>query len=173
MVDSVNHMAYAELAYSKKQGSFALQMITGGSMKKSFISDTSKSLIELAWHFGPQGLHGECCGDLTMPEFIALDKVAATPNCPVHHVGYPLGFTKSGATRIVNRLEKKGYVEKVKSHEDGRVCCVVITSAGEKVLMSADLCYRNRFQDLLSKMSNHSAIDVTEVLAAMAKALRP
>jgi len=144
-------------------------------MGKSVISDISKSLIEIAWYFGPKGLHGECCEDLTMPEFIALDKVAATRNCPVQDVGHALGFTKSGATRIVNRLEKKGYVRKVKSHEDGRVCCVEITKTGEQILLSADLCYRDQFHDLLSKMSKvseHSSIDITEVLIAIARALR-
>lgn len=47
-----------------------------------------------------------------MPEFIALDKIFNTKNCPVQDIGLALGFTKSGATRIVNRLEKKGYVQK-------------------------------------------------------------
>jgi DNA-binding MarR family transcriptional regulator len=45
-------------------------------------------------------------------------------NFPVQDVGLQLGFTKSGATRIVNRMEKKG-LQKIKSHADG----VIIASA--------------------------------------------
>jgi DNA-binding MarR family transcriptional regulator len=144
----------------------------GGYMKQTAISDISRSLIELAWHFGPKGLNGECCENLTMPEFIALDKVASSPNCPVQDVGYSLGFTKSGATRIVNRLEKKGYVEKVKSHKDARVCCVEITRSGEQVLLSANSRYMEQFHALVSKMSGHSLVDIVEMLTAMAKALK-
>ena len=72
------------------------------------ISELSRSLLEIVWHFGPKGLNGECCDNLTMPEFIALDKVSSTKDCPVQDIGISLGFTKSGATRVVNRLEKKG-----------------------------------------------------------------
>jgi len=81
--------------------------LNGVIMTKGTISDVSRSLIEIAWYFGPKGLNGECCENLTMPEFIALDKVSTTPHCAVQDIGYRLGFTKSGATRVVNRLEKK------------------------------------------------------------------
>lgn len=142
------------------------------NMEKAAISDISRSLIEIAWYFGPKGLNGECCENLTMPEFIALDKVSTTTNCAVQDVGYSLGFTKSGATRIVNRLEKKGYVQKVKSHEDARVCCVEITKSGERVLSSANSRYIEQFHTIAAKMSNHSLTDTVKVLKAMANALK-
>ncbi len=141
-------------------------------MKQPVISDISRSLIEIAWHFGPKGLNGECCENLTMPEFIALYKVATSQNCPVQDVGHSLGFTKSGATRVVNRLEKKGYVKKIRSHEDARVCCVEITKSGEKVLLSANFRYKEQFHSLVSKMPGHSLADIVEMLTAMAKALK-
>lgn len=144
----------------------------GDCMKKTAISDISRSLIEIAWHLGPKGLNGECCENLTMPEFIALDKVATTPNCAVQDVGYSIDFTKSGATRIVNRLEKKGYIRKVKSHEDARVCCVEITDSGERVLLSANSRYLGQFHAIVSKMSEHSLADIVEVLTAMANAMK-
>jgi DNA-binding MarR family transcriptional regulator len=141
-------------------------------MTKSAISDISRSLIEIAWHFGPKGLNGECCENLTMPEFIALDKVSTTTNCAVQDVGYSLGFTKSGATRIVNRLEKKGYVQKVKSHEDARVCCVEITQSGERVLSSANSRYMEQFHAIAAKMPENSVADTVNLLKAMATALK-
>ncbi|MCK8603738.1 MarR family winged helix-turn-helix transcriptional regulator [Desulfoferrobacter suflitae] len=95
-------------------------------MNKTQMPELSRALIEIVWHFGPKGLDGQCCENLSLPEFLALDKVAGTKDCPVQEVGHALGFTKSGATRIVNRLEKKGYVEKVRSDEDARVCCVIV-----------------------------------------------
>lgn len=141
-------------------------------MVKTSISDLSRSLIEIAWYFGPKGLNGECCDNLTMPEFIALDKISTTPDCPVQDVGHSLGFTKSGATRIVNRLEKKGYVKKVRSPEDARVCCIQIANKGEQVLESANSRYMVQFQDLVSKMPGYSLTDIVAVLTAMAKAMK-
>lgn len=67
-------------------------------MIETGISDLSRSFIKIVWYFGPQGLNGECCGNITMPEFIALDKISVTPDCTVQDVGNILRFTKSGAT---------------------------------------------------------------------------
>ncbi len=141
-------------------------------MTQSAISDISRSLIEIAWYFGPKGLNGECCENLTMPEFIALDKISTTTNCAVQDVGYSLGFTKSGATRIVNRLEKKGYVQKLKSHEDARICCVEITKSGERVLSSANSRYMEQFHAIAEKMPEYTVAETVKLLTAMANALK-
>lgn len=141
-------------------------------MKKTEISELSRSLIEIAWYFGPKGLNGECCDNLTMPEFIALEKVSTSPDCSVQNIGYSLGFTKSGATRIVNRLEKKGYVEKVRSIEDARICCVEITKKGEQVLTAANSRYLEEFNNLVSKMTGYSFADVAGVVNAMARSIK-
>ncbi len=143
-------------------------------MKKSSvkISKLSRSLIEIVWHFGPMGLNGECCEDISMPEFMALDKISNTQNCPVRDIGIALGFTKSGATRIVNRLESKGYVRKKTSSEDARVCCVIITREGEKVIQNADTKYKEKLEDLVSKMPESQRSRTKELLNSMAQALR-
>lgn len=140
-------------------------------MTKGTISDASRSLIEIAWHFGPNGLNGECCENLTMPEFIALEKVSTTPHCAVQDIGYRLGFTKSGATRIVNRLEKKGYIKKLKSNEDGRICCVEITKSGEHILSSVNAHYMEQLQIIAGKMPEYTMEDVIKLITSMAKAI--
>ncbi|MEA5114611.1 MAG: MarR family transcriptional regulator [Geobacteraceae bacterium] len=141
-------------------------------MNNSEISEFSRTLIEIAWQLGPKGLNGECCENLSMPEFIALDKIAATRDCPVQMVGQALGFTKSGATKIVNRLEKKGFIKRSKSLEDGRVCCLVITDDGRQVLMKADKRYSDKFQELLLKIPQQYSAQMKDFIKAMAKALR-
>lgn len=139
---------------------------------KDNISELSRSLIEIAWHFGPKGLNGECCENLSMPEFLALDKISRTENCAVQEIGRAIGFTKSGATRIVNRLADKGYVKKCISPEDARVCCVVITGEGENILKDADAGYRARFNRMLEKMPGENTRKTEELINSMAKALK-
>jgi DNA-binding MarR family transcriptional regulator len=177
-VDIVNILFYIVFCQGKMEkhstGYFGSDGINcdWNDMEKAAISAISRSLIEIAWYFGPQGLNGECCENLTLPEFIALDKVSTTPHCAVQDVGHALGFTKSGATRIVNRLEKKGYVQKLKSHEDGRICCVEITKSGERVLSSADSRYLEQFHTIAEKMPEYTVADTVKLLTAMAKALK-
>jgi len=135
------------------------------------MSELSRSLIEIAWHLGPKGLNGECCENLSMPEFIALDKVANTKDCPVQNIGQALGFTKSGATRIVNRLESKEYIQRVKSRDDARVCCVVITEKGKEILERVDKSYSAKFQGLLERMPQQYVPKMEDFFKAMATAL--
>lgn len=35
------------------------------------LPDIYESLQEIAWHFGNHGISGECCGDLSLVEFMA------------------------------------------------------------------------------------------------------
>lgn len=134
-------------------------------------SEAFRSLIEILWYFGPKSLDGTCCEKLSMPEFIALQKIANTQNCPVQEIGIKLGFTKSGATRIVNRLEKKGFVKKHKFQNDARVCCVIITSKGRQTLDSADNICISKLEQMLSKVPVNSQKSIKDALVAMAKAL--
>jgi DNA-binding MarR family transcriptional regulator len=135
-------------------------------------SELPRSLIEIVWHFGPKSLDGICCENLSMPEFIALEKISITQNCPVQDIGIKLGFTKSGATRIVSRLEKKGFVKKHKFPNDARVCCVTITSKGQQALDSAGGICASKLERLISRIPDNARAKVKESLTAMAKALR-
>ncbi len=128
--------------------------------------------MDIVWHFGPRGLDGECCHDLGMSEFIALDKASLTIGCSVQDVGNSLGYTKSGATRIVNRLEKKGYVERARSSKDGRICCVVITEKGKNILESGRSRYLELFEEMMSRIPGDPEKLVIETLNLMAMAAR-
>lgn len=65
---------------------------------------------------------------------MALKKVHGNHEFSIQEIGSAINFTKSGATRIINRLEKKGYVIRKDSPVDGRICCVSITSKGTEAI---------------------------------------
>jgi DNA-binding MarR family transcriptional regulator len=89
----------------------------------------------------------------------------------VQEVGTCLFFTKSGATRIVNRLEKKGYIEKIRSSDDGRVCCLKLTIMGIKVLESAEKRYLKQFEDIVSNIDKYSSEEIGNFIKSFAKAV--
>jgi DNA-binding MarR family transcriptional regulator len=142
------------------------------SSDRETISGSVRSLIEIVWHFGPKSLDGTCCENLSMPEYIALDKISNTHDCPVQDIGLKLGFTKSGATRIVKRLEKKGLVKKHKFQDDARICCITITPKGQKALESAENICSSRFEKLIANVPAGSRSGIKDTLAFMAKALK-
>lgn len=100
------------------------------------ISDIYNLIQELSWYFGNQGFNGDCCGDLSLVEFMALKKVYDKNNSTIQEIGNTLNITKSGASKIIDRLENKDYVLRVQSLIDGRVCCVAITDKGREAIKS-------------------------------------
>jgi DNA-binding MarR family transcriptional regulator len=98
------------------------------------IMEIYHSLQEIAWQFGSRGINGECCEDLSFIEFMALKRIIEADEISVQEVGNQLNITKSGATKIINRLEQKGYVAKKNSAADGRVCCLRATDNGNQII---------------------------------------
>ncbi len=135
-------------------------------------NELSRLIADILWHFGPRGLDGECCRDLTMPEFMTLARVSETMDCPVREIGRTLGYTKSGATRMVDRLERKGLVLRARSETDGRICCVKITKKGANSLKTAFTVLREQLDALLSRMPDDSVKLVIDALTLMAKAVK-
>jgi len=87
-------------------------------------------LDEILWRFGSQGTEGYCCEDISYIEYRALRVLSKTDACTMQVLGQQLGFTKSGATRIIDRLEHSGYARRERNEDDHRVCCVTLTDAG-------------------------------------------
>ncbi len=123
--------------------------------------DFSAYIRESTWRFGARGLNGECCGDLSQPEYRALCLASDKRQCSMQEIAQGLGFTKSGATRVIDRLEKKGYVERRRSSEDGRVCCVKVSPSGRALI-----------KDLSQENENHIARIMSKIDPAMQEVIR-
>lgn len=110
------------------------------------------ALQEITWHFGSHGVNGVCCADLSFVEFIALKKIHENNECSIQSIGKTMNFTKSGATRIINRLESKGYVNRENSPIDGRICCVSITDKGIKAILQIAANYTSYLDEVMKDL---------------------
>jgi DNA-binding MarR family transcriptional regulator len=139
-------------------------------------SDTkaiSDAIREIVWRFGASGLDGQCCGGLTSAEFRGLRTALAEKDCAMQLLAERLNFTRGGATRVVDRLEKRGLVKRVKSAEDGRVCCVRITAAGRSLIDAVNRDTESQIAGILSQMDPNMRPVVQAALGAFVAALRP
>lgn len=136
------------------------------------IPDIYNSLQEIAWHFGNHGVNGECCGDLSLVEFMALKKVYEGKDFSIQDIGNALNFTKSGATRIIDRLESKGYVRRERSPVDGRVCCVTLTAKGKEVITTTVEKYTLYLEEILQDLDPHAINGIKEALTNLLRSLR-
>jgi DNA-binding MarR family transcriptional regulator len=98
------------------------------------LESLSRSLQEVVWHFGTNRLDGKCLEDLSHVECRCIRIVVHHEDCPMGEIAEGLGLSPSGTTRLVDRLEEKGFLVRVTSREDGRVCCVKPAEKGLKVV---------------------------------------
>ena len=129
------------------------------------------SLQEIAWHFGNRGINGECCGDLSLAEFMALKKVYENTSFSVQDIGNAINFTKSGATRIIDRLESKGYVTRERSPKDGRVCCVTVTDKGKEAITKIMEKYTVYLEKILKDLETPMIDNIKDVLEILVKSV--
>ncbi len=114
-----------------------------------------------------------CCHDITLSDYRALRVVQARGLPAIQDVVDALGVSKSGATRIVDRLERKGYVRRERGqHDDGRFCCLRLTPGGERLLQRIDAETLPRRQALLASIDPARRASVLEGLRLLGSAIR-
>jgi len=137
------------------------------------IAEIYNFLQEIAWNFGNHGFEGECCEDLSLVEFMALKTACEKNNLTIREIGNAISFTKSGATRIIDRLENKGYVKRERSPLDGRVCCVPVTEKGAQVISKIMEEKTRDLREMLKDLEPNTLDHIKEVLEVLLKAVQP
>ena len=140
-------------------------------MNKNF-TEIYDSIQEISWYFGSQGFNGQCCDDLSLIEFMALKRVNEKNNCSIQEIGNSLNITKSGASKIIDRLKNREYVRRVQSSTDGRVCCVDITDQGEGIITKILERYNDYMGEILKDMSPNSVDEIRNGLAVLLASIR-
>ena len=86
-------------------------------------------------------------------------------------------YSKSGFTRVVDRLEAEGFVRRVRPENDRRSILVVLTDDGRKVLERARRSHRHsierHFASHLSETDVKALTRALEKLSAHVRPLRP
>jgi DNA-binding MarR family transcriptional regulator len=77
--------------------------------------------------------------DLPLPEYEALLRIAESPNgrLRMSQLASEVELSKSGVTRLIDRLVGDGFVERCQCSHDARGAEAVLTPAGNKRLQSA------------------------------------
>lgn len=123
--------------------------------------------LTLSRHFSGSCCSNDKCDDFTFIDFFALRSVHENPDCSVQTVGNRLGFSKSGATRVVKRLESRGLLTLCTSAEDARIKCLALTALGEQCLMSVEDVQAARIEMMLKKIGPEKSQQLMEGMQAL------
>lgn len=97
----------------------------------------------------------------------ALLRIARSPgqNMPINELGEALVLSSGGATRLVDRLEEQGYIERVACPTDRRVSWAHLTDEGLAVLTDSTMIHlKDLDEHFISKLTSSEMDALTGLL---------
>ena len=129
------------------------------------VSAFSAELVAIYRHFGMFERNTVCCGSVTVPQCAALQLLLdPAEEHDITALATQMGVTKSAATRLVDGMEKRGWVERVRDTKDRRRVMVQHTEAGREEAMRLR---RLTLESIAAVMKNIPAAEHEAVLRAM------
>lgn len=116
------------------------------------IRQLTELIEDLSYAFGSHNMDAVCCENISHGEYRALRTVSHTDICTMQDIAKSISVTKSGATRIVSRLEGKKLVCRIRNQNDGRLCCVQLSEEGKALMMRLTEQPANRTKTILASM---------------------
>lgn len=99
------------------------------------IRQLNELLENMMYDFGTHNMSVNCCENISHGEFRALRTMSRSEKCTMQDIAKSIAVTKSGATRIVSRLEEKNLARRVHDQNDARICCVQLSKEGKSLLL--------------------------------------
>ncbi|UYM17784.1 MarR family winged helix-turn-helix transcriptional regulator [Endozoicomonas euniceicola] len=130
------------------------------------------ALVTLSHHFSTTCCESSHCEEFTLIDYLALRSIQNQPECSVQTVGQSLGFTKSGATRVIKRLQARNMISICVNPDDSRIKCLSLTELAENCLQSVVSIQEKRMDKLLKKMEPETAKQLTQGLQTLVQQLK-
>jgi MarR family transcriptional regulator, 2-MHQ and catechol-resistance regulon repressor len=96
------------------------------------VREFTRELIAICRTFGMFEREAVCCGQVTVAQCLALQELLAAPR-DIASLAEASGVTSSATTRLVDGLEKSGWVERSRADDDRRRIEVSLTAAGREL----------------------------------------
>jgi DNA-binding MarR family transcriptional regulator len=91
---------------------------------------------------------------LTSPQLICLKKLSGKKEMTPGGLAKEVHLSHATVTGIINRLEKKGLVQRSRSTADGRSYLIRLTDSGLSMIQAAPSMLQDKFMHELSKLAN-------------------
>jgi len=108
-------------------------------------------LERLARILGQVGPDEVCCGGLSQRQCAILRTLVAQEGARISDLAASSGITPSAMTRVLEKLEARNLVERVRgTHADGRAATVKITAAGRQIRQQLDEMMRETTRTIVA-----------------------
>ena len=98
-----------------------------------------------------------------------IDAIGTEGNKTMGEIANNLRITVGTLTTAINRLIKKGYVERKRIEEDRRVVLVNLTESGQKVFDAHNLFHKEMIDEILENVQGDDLKVLTNALSEVSK----
>jgi MarR family 2-MHQ and catechol resistance regulon transcriptional repressor len=112
-----------------------------------------------------------CCYDISVTQCYALEALVHQGGMTMNDLAARLYLDKSTASRVVDALERKGYVDRSPNPADGRSLLLVPTGAGAELYRTIRGGLLAEEQGLLSGFDPEVRQSMTKLIARLARAV--
>lgn len=130
----------------------------------------TEQLLKVVRFFGVFEKERVCCGTVTIPQCVVLQELLGGPR-KISDLASFAGVAASTVTRLVDGLEKKGYVRRVPSQEDRRQVWVELREAGEQEALRLRGLTDLSVEQVLSYLPPERKEEVLSAMALVAQAM--
>lgn len=106
--------------------------------------------------------------DLSLPDFRILKTLEKSGPCPMAHLSHETMLTQAAITVIVDELEERRLVERMRSEEDRRVINIQITSKGRSLVKEAIRIHRRLVEEVLSALTAEELVSLEAMMNRLA-----
>lgn len=90
---------------------------------------------------------------LTPPQFTILGSIERLGAVAIGRVAEDVNLTQATVTTIINRLEEKGLVKRLRSEKDKRIVHATLTRDGKQVLKEAPTLLQDQFSERFEQLA--------------------
>ena len=131
--------------------------------------DELERLSRILGQIGPDEV---CCDGLSQRQTSILRVLVSSEGARLSHLAALSGITPSAMTRVLEKLEARGLVERVRgTHSDGRAAMVRITAAGRRTRKLLDQLMRGRTQQIMDSIPSEQHQHVLNALELLNNAI--
>lgn len=141
-------------------------------MKNSAEEILNRLLVQLfndILHIEEKAMKNTEFTDLSITEIHTIEAIGTEGNRTMGEIAHDLRITVGTLTTAINRLIKKGYVERKRIEEDRRVVLVSLTESGKVVFLTHSVFHKEMIDEILE---NFQGEDLEVLNKILEKAIR-
>ncbi len=141
-------------------------------MKNSAEEILNRLLVQLfndILHIEEKAMKNTEFTDLSITEIHTIEAIGTEGNRTMGEIAHDLRITVGTLTTAINRLIKKGYVERKRIEEDRRVVLVSLTESGKSVFLTHSVFHKEMIDEILE---NFQGEDLEVLNKILGKAIR-